>query len=186
MSLIDNSNIKQTISNLLHKFTNDKEMEVIKRNSIIENDVFSVIENQDVLGEYYSDERNQYFYIFKNRFKNIRSRLITVTNKLGTDKMIDDIASLNEFKNQQVSFFNILKYRAKITVAGIIIKDIAKRPNILKDIDTFIVNKNVEKFNGDKDICYLEGETGRIKLKFLETCDIKENFLCTGLICNIV
>lgn len=104
MSLIDNSNIKQTISNLLHKFTNDKEREVIKRNSIIENDVFSVIENQDVLGEYYSDERNQYFYIFKNRFKNIRSRLITVTNKLGTDKMIDDIASLNEFKNQQVSF----------------------------------------------------------------------------------
>ena len=113
MSLIDDSNIKQTISNLLVKFTTNSERESIKREPVVENDVFSVIENQDVLGEYYSDERNQYFHIFKNRFKSIRSRLITMTNIHGSNKLIDDIASLNEFKNQQVRKILLISWELK-------------------------------------------------------------------------
>lgn len=153
-----------SILNLLKKYEKSKELITPGSPEKTDKNLYS---NKINFKEYRETNRIQYYNIFNLRFQQLRSKLISSIKTYDSNLEIVEDTSYKK-KN--------------LAVIGVTFKEIPNRPNILKGVEAIFESKLVESFISNKDTLYLENPSIRIKIRFDESCNLKESEFVSGLV----
>ena len=165
------------ITKLLEKhLINSNSKEIIESRNVIENQPSKYENiNNNFHDEMHNYDRLQYFNIYNLRIKELKPLVINRIKAVHPGVRIND--DLLNAKGEETQ-----------AIIGVIFKNMPKRPNVLKGYDTINEIRNISTFITEKDEVFVEGVSGRLKLKFSEQCNqnIQEDFFFSGLVCGIM
>lgn len=155
--------MKEKIMNLL-------QINQIKQHQINDTIKKELVENQESIfdktnnfhKEMIDYDRIQYYNIYNSRIQLLKPLIAKSIKKIYPEiKINDDLLQAKGLEMQ--------------AIIGIIHKTMPSRPNVLKGMDSITQSRNVESFISSKDEVFIEGVSGRLKLKFIDFSNSNEN-----------